>query len=172
MANKSIFALRPPASCSRMRMPSTMRARRPTRMTPEHSLAQFAVTGTLNATFYAERAASSSPTCWHCARKGRARVHRQDGGLCPPARPHEGHACAAVRGAVDAARRRHFDAGVRRVIDNGKMLRNFVQIMRSGRRGGSRSARGRSAGRSGGWSRRPTSRSCARRSARTRRWRM
>ena len=62
-----------------------------------------------------------------------------------------------------------FGRAFERVIDNGSMLRNFVQIMRSGVTGGSRSARGRSGWSGAGWSRRRMRSSCRPRSGRIRR---
>ena len=63
---------------------------------PEHKLAQLAATGTLQDTFYAA-AETQLGDVLDAARALRARLHRQDGGLCPRARRDEGHAGACSR---------------------------------------------------------------------------
>ena len=96
----------------------------------KHALAQYAVTGCLNGTFYADaaqqletvlRLCGSVPvefiaqTAVYCRERG----HMKD----MPAL-----LCAALATLDAAMLKRIFD----RVIDDGKMLRNFVQIIRSG----------------------------------------
>lgn len=96
----------------------------------KHALAQYAVTGCLNGTFYADaeqqletvlRLCGSVPvafiaqTAVYCRERG----HMKD----MPAL-----LCAALATLDTAVLKRVFD----RVIDDGKMLRNFVQIVRSG----------------------------------------
>ena len=96
----------------------------------KHALAQYAVTGCLNGTFYADaqqqletvlRLCSQVPvafiaqTAVYCRERG----HMKD----MPAL-----LCAALATLDTGALKRIFD----RVIDDGKMLRNFVQIVRSG----------------------------------------
>jgi 60 kDa SS-A/Ro ribonucleoprotein len=97
---------------------------------PKHALAQYAVTGCLNSTFYAsaqtqldrvlQLAASADAefvarTAIYC----RTRGYMKD----MPAL-----LCASLAARDTALLERVFD----RVIDDGKMLRNFVQIVRSG----------------------------------------
>ena len=137
-------------------------------LSPEHALAQMAVTGTMHNTFYATAeqqrgailalAAKVSPgfvarTAVYCRERGFmkdvpallvAYLAKHDVGLMKAVFP--------------------------RVVDNGKMLRNFVQIVRSGAVDAGRSARRRSA------LRRPGSRAARPRPssatpwARSRRW--
>ena len=97
---------------------------------PQHALAQYAVTGCLNGTFYTDAAtqlqkvlslceqvesAFIAKTAVYCREKG----HMKD----MPAL-----LCAALARRDVALLDQVFD----RVIDNSKMLRNFVQIVRSG----------------------------------------
>src|SRR3954447_8617453 len=98
--------------------------------TPQHALAQYAVTGCLNSTFYATAEVQLekvlclvsavepefvAKTAIYC----RTRGYMKD----MPAL-----LCATLATLDAALLSRVFD----RVIDNGKMLRNFVQIVRSG----------------------------------------
>ena len=98
--------------------------------TPEHQLAQYAVTGCLNSTFYASAetqlktvlslAASVEPefvalTAIYCREQG----HMKD---MP----------ALLVAALSSLDIKLFAEVFPRVIDNGKMLRTFVQILRSG----------------------------------------
>ncbi len=98
--------------------------------TPKHALAQYAVTGCLNSTFYASAPAQLdkalslaggvdaefvAKTAIYC----RTRGYMKD----MPAL-----LCATLASRDSALLARVFD----RVIDDGKMLRNFVQIVRSG----------------------------------------
>ncbi len=98
--------------------------------TPKHALAQYAVTGCLNSTFYASaetqlakvlqlagatEAEFVAKTALYC----RTRGYMKD----MPAL-----LCATLAARDSALLARVFD----RVIDDGKMLRNFVQIVRSG----------------------------------------
>lgn len=102
-------------------------------LSPRHKLAQLAMTGCLNQTFYAdaevqleqvlELTGDLTPeyiakTAIYCRTKG----HMKD--------------MPALLLAVLAARRADaFNVAFERVIDSGKMLRNFVQILRSGATG-------------------------------------
>jgi 60 kDa SS-A/Ro ribonucleoprotein len=99
-------------------------------MTAEHRLAQLAVTGTLNATFYAdaqhqldgllEAAQMVEPEfVAKTAIYARLRGHMKD-------------APALLLAWLSMLQTEHFSLAFDRVVDNGKMLRNFVQIMRSG----------------------------------------
>ncbi|MES2570187.1 MAG: TROVE domain-containing protein, partial [Verrucomicrobiota bacterium] len=129
MANKSLFQTSPgralPKSDTRNEAGG-----RAYNLTPEHALAQYAVTGCLNSTFYAGAetqlnkvlalASGVSPEfLGRCAIYCRTRGYMKD----MPAL-----LCAILAGRDAAMLARVFD----RVIDNGKMLRSFVQIIRSG----------------------------------------
>lgn len=100
---------------------------------PEHALAQFAATGCLNSTFYASNADQLAAvlamaekvkpefvarTAIYCRQKG----HMKD----MPAL-----LCAWLAAGNPDLLKKTFT----RVIDNGRMLRNFVQIVRSGKTG-------------------------------------
>ncbi|HEX2747367.1 MAG TPA: RNA-binding protein, partial [Verrucomicrobiales bacterium] len=96
----------------------------------KHALAQYAVTGCLNGTFYANAEQQLHTVLGLCASVPveftaktaiycRERGHMKD----MPAL-----LCAALASLDGAMLKRIFD----RVIDDGKMLRNFVQMMRSG----------------------------------------
>lgn len=101
--------------------------------TPRQALAQYAATGCLNATFYAGAEEQLTKVIELCAQLepefiaktavfARERGHMKD--------------MPALLVAVLATRDRELCARVfPRVIDNGKMLRNFVQILRSGATG-------------------------------------
>lgn len=101
--------------------------------TPKHKLAQLAMTGCLNQTFYASAEAQLADvlaltaevdtdfiakTAVYCRERG----HMKD-------MPALLTAVLAAKGAAT------LPATFGRVVDNGKMLRNFVQIMRSGATG-------------------------------------
>ncbi|MGE0710692.1 MAG: RNA-binding protein [Planctomycetota bacterium] len=97
---------------------------------PEHALAQLAVTGTFQGTFYGEgqdqldairRAADGcSPTFL-----AQTALYARERG-CMKDMP------AALCAMLSKADLALLDAVFERVIDNGKMLRNFVQLLRSG----------------------------------------
>lgn len=101
--------------------------------TPKHKLAQLAMTGCLNQTFYADAQAQladvlaltkdiDSDFVAKTAVYSRERGHMKD--------------MPALLTAVLAAKRaEQLPAAFGRVVDNGKMLRNFVQIVRSGATG-------------------------------------
>lgn len=86
-----------------------------------HQLAQYAAIGCLNATFYAsaeDQSAFIAQTAVYCRERG----YMKD-------MPALLLAVLAGRGAPELT------PAFERVVDNGKMLRNFVQIMRSGAAG-------------------------------------
>jgi 60 kDa SS-A/Ro ribonucleoprotein len=129
MANKSLFqslrgALLPPADAvNREAAPAFA-------YTPKHKLAQLAMTGTLSANFYAEApeqladvlAASRAVEPGFLARTAvyaRRRGYMKD-------------VPALLVALLSVAGKDEFAWAFPRVIDNGRMLRNFVQIMRSG----------------------------------------
>ncbi|WP_018604402.1 TROVE domain-containing protein [Uliginosibacterium gangwonense] len=103
------------------------------KLTPRHKLAQLAMTGCLNNTFYADAQAQLTDVLTLCqglddefiaktAVYAREKGHMKD--------------MAALLTAVLATRRSALLPGCfARVIDSGKMLRNFVQILRSGATG-------------------------------------
>ena len=99
-------------------------------LTPRHQLAQYAATGCLNTTFYASAQAQLATVLELCqavepAFIAQTAVYCRERGYMKdiPA------LLVAVLAAQGAAQ---FAPAFRRVINNGKMLRNFVQIMRSG----------------------------------------
>jgi 60 kDa SS-A/Ro ribonucleoprotein len=98
--------------------------------TPEHALAQYAATGCFNRTFYAsadEQLATVIELCRKLDAEFVARVAiyaRERGRM----KDMPALLCAILSLKDPSLFKRVFP----RVIDNGKMLRNFVQIMRSG----------------------------------------
>ena len=97
---------------------------------PEHKLAQLAATGTLQDNFYADAETQLADVL-------------EAAGACDPLFVAKAAVYARTRGAMKdmpallaayLTRRRSGPRGpvFERVIDNGRMLRNFVQIMRSG----------------------------------------
>ena len=129
MANKSVFAptvgklLPRPDSRNQHMAPAYDYG-------PRHKLAQLAVTGCLNGTFYAEareqldvvlaltaevEPAFIAKTAIHCRERG----HMKD---MP----------ALLAASLSVVGPKYLPKVFARVIDNGRMLRNFVQIMRSG----------------------------------------
>lgn len=99
-------------------------------LSPKQQLAQYAATGCFNSTFYASADEQLSKVIELCRTLdaefiARCAVYARERGLMKdmPA------LLVAVLSTKDKAL---FNAVFPRVIDNGKMLRNFVQIMRSG----------------------------------------
>ncbi|HZS03847.1 MAG TPA: TROVE domain-containing protein [Blastocatellia bacterium] len=98
--------------------------------TPKHALAQYAATGCFNATFYAsaeEQLAKVLELCQQVDAEfiARTAVFCRERGFMKD--------IPALLVAILSVKDRDlFRAVFPRVIDNGKMLRNFVQIMRSG----------------------------------------
>jgi hypothetical protein len=98
--------------------------------TPKHALAQYAATGCLNSTFYANAQDQLTKVIELCREVdaefiARTAVYTREQGFMKD--------MPALLCAVLSVKDRALLARVfRRVIDNGKMLRNFVQIMRSG----------------------------------------
>lgn len=99
-------------------------------LSPEHALAQYAMTGCLNSTFYAS-AEEQLEKVLSLAREvdaeflARTAVYSRENGFMKDV-PALLCAALSVRDA------RLLRAVFPRVIDNGKMLRNFVQVLRSG----------------------------------------
>lgn len=98
--------------------------------TPKHALAQYAVTGCLNSTFYAS-ASQQLETLLSLAAQVEADFVAKTAIYCRTKgymKDTPALLCASLARRDVAALASVFD----RVIDNGKMLRNFVQIVRSG----------------------------------------
>ncbi|HEX8138489.1 MAG TPA: hypothetical protein VF544_13055 [Pyrinomonadaceae bacterium] len=101
--------------------------------TPKHALAQYAVTGCLNATFYASAEDQLARVLELCEGVeadfiARTALYARERGFMKD--------MPALLCAVLSTRDRALLAQIfHRVIDNGRMLRNFVQIMRSGATG-------------------------------------
>lgn len=98
--------------------------------TPKHALAQFAATGTLNTTFYADAGEQMDKILGFCESVepefiAKTAVFARDRGYMKDV---PALLCAVLSVKDKALLARVFP----RVIDNGRMLRNFVQIMRSG----------------------------------------
>ncbi|HXI93447.1 MAG TPA: RNA-binding protein [Blastocatellia bacterium] len=98
--------------------------------TPRHALAQYAVTGCLNATFYATAETQLAKVIELCREVdaefvARTAVYARERGFM---KDIPALLCAVLSVKDRALMGRVFP----RVIDNGKMLRNFVQIMRAG----------------------------------------
>jgi 60 kDa SS-A/Ro ribonucleoprotein len=99
-------------------------------LTPEQALAQYAATGCLNGTFYATAAEQLEAVLALCAKVetdviARTAIWCRESGSMKD--------MPALLCAVLATRNVPLLASIfGRVIDNGKMLRNFVQIVRSG----------------------------------------
>ncbi len=98
-----------------------------------HHLAQLAATGCMTSTFYAD-ASSQLEDALALAQDVDTAFLAKTAVYARQAGPHEGHAGAAG-GRAGATRHRAAAPVFGRVIDNGKMLRNFVQILRSGATG-------------------------------------
>ena len=98
--------------------------------TPKHRLAQYAATGCLNSTFYASADEQLDKLLALCAGVepefiARTAVYCRERGLMKDAP-------ALLVAALSARDRALFTKVFPRVIDNGRMLRTFVQIVRSG----------------------------------------
>lgn len=99
-------------------------------LTPRHQLAQYAATGCLNTTFYASAEAQLAVVLELCkavepAFIAKTAIYCRERGYMKDM-PALLVAVLAGQGAAE------FTPAFERVINNGKMLRNFVQIMRSG----------------------------------------
>jgi 60 kDa SS-A/Ro ribonucleoprotein len=100
------------------------------RFTPKHELAQYTATGCLNSTFYASAEAQLERILELCGQVepeflAKTAVHCRRHGLM---KDTPALLCAALSVVGPELLERVFF----QVIDNGKMLRNFVQILRSG----------------------------------------
>lgn len=129
MANKNLFKsligmLMPPADAlNEERAPAYQ-------LSPKHQLAQYAATGCLNQTFYAsadEQLAKMIELCQSIDAEFIART-----ALFCRERGHMKDMPALLCAVLSVKDRALLQRVFPRVIDNSKMLRNFVQIMRSG----------------------------------------
>jgi 60 kDa SS-A/Ro ribonucleoprotein len=98
--------------------------------TPEHRLAQYAATGCLNSTFYADAEAQLARVLELCREVepefvAKAAVYARERGFMKDMP-------ALLLAALAASDTRLLARAFPRVVDNAKMLRNFVQIVRSG----------------------------------------
>jgi 60 kDa SS-A/Ro ribonucleoprotein len=128
MANKSLFA------SSRAAVPQTNARNREGApayaFEPRHALAQLAVTGTMSRTFYASAEAQLEDVL-KAAREvdatfiAKTAVYARERGYMKDMP-------ALLIALLSTLQAEEFAPAFRRVIDNGKMLRNFVQIVRSG----------------------------------------
>jgi 60 kDa SS-A/Ro ribonucleoprotein len=129
MANKKLFQ-----SLKGMLMPATDAQNEECapayQFTPEHQLAQYAVTGCLNSTFYASAEMQLKTVLALCTRVDAefvalAAIYCRERGFMKDMP-------ALLVAALSSLDVKLFAEVFPRVIDNGKMLRNFVQVMRSG----------------------------------------
>jgi 60 kDa SS-A/Ro ribonucleoprotein len=102
-------------------------------LSPRHQLAQYAATGCLNATYYASAEAQLETVLALCQEVdhefiAQTAVYCRERGYMKDM-PALLTAVLAAKGAPQLSRT------FKRTIDNGKMLRNFVQILRSGATG-------------------------------------
>lgn len=125
MANKAIFAPAPPADVTRNNAGGVAYA-----LGAEAALAQYVMTGTFNSTFYADARADTARVVALANEVtpeflAQLAVHAREAGYMKDA--------PAVMLAVLSARSPElFRQAFPRVIDNSKMLRTFVQVVRSG----------------------------------------
>jgi 60 kDa SS-A/Ro ribonucleoprotein len=102
-------------------------------LTPHQALAQLASTGTFNATFYAdarEQLDEVLKLAWQVEAEFLAKtaVHAYETGYMKDMP-------ALLLAVLSMMQGNEFDKAFRRIVKNGKMLRNFVQVMRSGATG-------------------------------------
>src|SRR5262245_10349457 len=102
-------------------------------MTREHCLAQIAMTGTMNATFYAQGQDQLTGLLTAAQQVDPAFVAKT--AIYARTRGHMKDAPALLMAWLSMVQTEHFGLAFDRVIDNGRMLRTFVQIMRSGAAG-------------------------------------
>jgi 60 kDa SS-A/Ro ribonucleoprotein len=129
MANKSLFA-----SIAGMLLPQTdarNEAGGPAyALTPRHKLAQLAATGTLNRTFYAEARNQLDDVLLTALDVDPAFIAKA--AVYARRRGYMKDMPALLVALLSTMQTDDFSKAFPRVIDNGKMLRSFVQIMRSG----------------------------------------
>lgn len=98
--------------------------------TPKHKLAQLAVTGCLNQTFYADAETQLAEVLTLVAELDARYVAKA--ALYARKKGHMKDMPALLLAALAAQRSSLVPALFEQVVDNGKMLRTFVQILRSG----------------------------------------
>lgn len=103
------------------------------RMTPRHQLAQYAATGCLNSTYYVDAPSQLSAVLELCE-KVDARFIAQTAIYCRE-RGYMKDMPALLTAVLAAKGVPELTPVFRRVVNNGKMLRNVVQIIRSGAAG-------------------------------------
>ena len=132
MANFNLFAsvrgVLAPAATSRNEAGGLAYARR-----PQSALALYAATGCLNNTFYASAEEQLDYVLDLCAQVEPAFVAKT--AIYTRQRGHMKDMPALLLASLTARDGEVFGRAFGRVIDNGRMLRNFVQIVRSGRIG-------------------------------------
>ena len=99
-------------------------------LAPKHALAQYAATGCLNATFYAGAEEQLAKVLELCAEVEPEFIART--AIFCRERGHMKDTPALLCAVLSVRDRELFKTVFPRVIDNGRMLRTFVQIMRSG----------------------------------------
>jgi 60 kDa SS-A/Ro ribonucleoprotein len=128
MANKNLFSARQPKTDALNHESAHAYA-----FSSKHALAQYAITGCLNSTFYATGAEQLATVIKLCEKVepefiARLAVYCRERGYM---KDMPALLCAVLSKKSPGLMCEIFD----RVIDNGKMLQNFVQIMRSGATG-------------------------------------
>lgn len=132
MANKSLFAsyvgkLLPRATArNRENVPAYALA-------PRHKLAQLAATGTLSNTFYANGSEQLADVMELVAKVDPAFIAKA--AIYARSKGHMKDMPALLLAALSTIDPKLFAAAFPRIVDNGRMLRTFVQIMRSGQVG-------------------------------------
>ena len=96
----------------------------------KHKLAQYAATGCLNQTFYVSAETQLGTVLALCQDVDPAFIAKT--ALSCREKGHMKDMPALLTAVLSVRGRGYFPAVFARVIDNGKMLRTFVQIMRSG----------------------------------------
>jgi len=99
-------------------------------LSPKHALAQYAATGCFSNTFYTE-AGNQLDKVLELTEKVKADFVAKTA-VFARQKGHMKDMPALLTAALSVKDKQLFEAVFPRVIDNGKMLRNFVQIMRSG----------------------------------------
>ncbi|MBC7795801.1 MAG: TROVE domain-containing protein, partial [Pyrinomonadaceae bacterium] len=97
---------------------------------PKHALAQYAATGTLNATFYADATQQLEKVLGFCENLDAEFIAKT--AVFARERGYMKDIPALLCAILSVKNKELLEKVFPRVIDNGKMLRNFVQIMRSG----------------------------------------
>ncbi|MDK2125921.1 vWA domain-containing protein [Parachitinimonas caeni] len=102
-------------------------------LSPKHQLAQLAITGCLNQTFYADARAQLADVLALCAKLDGEYIAKT--AVYCRERGYMKDMPALLTAVLSSKAPERLPTVFGRTIDNGKMLRNFVQIMRSGATG-------------------------------------